>query len=326
MGMSPRILPAILTLFLCAVTSRAADESAASYDLRHVTIWSDGTRMAGDLYVPLGLKEGEKRPAVVFCAGTGGTKKGNGAQYGKRFVKEGFVVLAFDYRGWGESDCKLMMTEPMSAPDADGIVTVRAKPVRWQMDLADQTLDIRNAISFLSGESCVDPERIGIFGTSYGGGLVTWVAGNDPRVKCVVAQVPGMGGGRGPAAVKYAYDLSTKQARGETEPVPFETGKLGGKLAVYAQMRSNPAKGIGYSAIEASARITAPTLILVAEKEELMNNAENGRRAYDALQKNHVPSEYHVMPGIGHYGVYKESFVEATQWASDWFHKHLDRN
>jgi dipeptidyl aminopeptidase/acylaminoacyl peptidase len=291
---------------------------------RHVIIWSDGTRMAGDLYVPDDLKAGERRAAVLFCAGTAGTKKGNGALYATRFVKEGFVVLAFDYRGWGESDCKLMMTDKMPQAESDGTVTVKAKPVRWQMDLADQTFDIRCALSFLAGEACVDPERIGLFGTSYGGGLVAWVAGNDPRPKCVVSQVPGMGGGRGPAALKHAYELSVKQARGETEPVPFETGKPEGKMATYAQMRYNPAKGIGYSPVEAAAKITVPTMIVVAEKEDLMSNDENGKRAFDALQRNHVPSEYHVLPGIGHYGVYKESFAEATQLAAGWFHKHLD--
>lgn len=309
-------------LFLVA-SIHAADEPPA--EIRHVTIWSDGTRMAGDLYLPRDMKDGEKRAAVLFCAGTGGTKKGNGALYAKRFVAEGFVVLAFDYRGWGESDCKLMMTEPMPVPDEKGDVTVKAKPIRWQMDLADQTFDIRCALSFLAGEPCVDAERIGIFGTSYGGGLVMWVAGNDARVRCVVAQVPGMGGGRGPAAVQYAQDLAVKQARGETEPVPMETGKLGGKMAAYAQMRANPAKGIGYSPIEAAAKVTAPTMILVAENEELMSNDENGKRAFDALQKNKTPSEYHVLPGIGHYGVYRQSFAEATQLAAAWFHRHLDQ-
>ncbi|MEO6787268.1 MAG: CocE/NonD family hydrolase, partial [Chthoniobacteraceae bacterium] len=251
----------LLAALLLTAVIHAADGPSAAPEIRHVTIWSDGTRMAGDLYVPRDLKDGGKRPAILFCAGTGGTKKGNGAQYAKHFVAEGFVVLAFDYRGWGESDCKLMMTEPMPMPDAKGEVTVKAKPIRWQMDLADQTLDIRCALSFLAGEPCVDADRIGIFGTSYGGGLVAWVAGNDPRVKCVVAQVPGMGGGRGPAAAKYAQELAVKQARGETEPVPIETGKLGGKMAAYGQMRANPAKGIGYSPVEAAAKITAPTMI-----------------------------------------------------------------
>jgi uncharacterized protein len=302
----------------------ASAQQPADANIRHVTIWSDGTRMAGDLYVPHDLKEGEKRPAVLFCAGTGGVKKGNGALYANRFVKEGFVVLAFDYRGWGESDCKLMMTEPMPKEDADGTITVKTKPVRWQMDMADQTLDIRCAVSFLVGEPCVDAERIGLFGTSYGGGLVVWVAGNDPRVKCVVSQVPGMGGGRGPGPLRHAFELAVKQARGETEPVPIETGKLGGKMAAYAQMRANPAKGLGYNSIEAAAKIAAPTMIIVAEKEDLMSNAENGGRAFQALQKNLVKSEYHVLAGIGHYGVYKEKFDEITKLAADWFHLHLD--
>jgi len=316
-----RALP--LVFFVAAFTTQLSAQQPDA-EIRHVTIWSDGTRMAGDLYLPHDLKEGEKRATVLFCAGTGGVKKGNGALYANRFVKEGFVVLAFDYRGWGESDCKLTLSEPMPKADADGTVTVKARPVRWQMDMADQALDIRCAISFLMGEPCVDAERIGLFGTSYGGGLVVWVAGNDPRVKCVVSQVPGMGGGRPPAALKYANDLAVKQARGETEPVPIETGKLGGKMAAYAQMRANPAKGIGYNPVEAAAKITVPTMILVAEKEDLMSNAENGLRAFQALQKNFVKSEYHVLEGIGHYGVYKEKFEEATKLASDWFHLHLD--
>ena len=314
----------LAVLIFACVTLLSAQQSDA--EIRHVTIWSDGTRMAGDLYLPQDLKEGEKRPTVLFCAGTGGVKKGNGALYAKRFVKEGFVVLAFDYRGWGESDCKLTLPEPMPKADADGTVTVKAKPVRWQMDMADQTLDIRSAISFLMGEPCVDSGRMGLFGTSYGGGLVVWVAGNDPRVKCVVSQVPGMGGGRPPAALKYANDLAVKQARGETEPGPIETGKLGGKMAAYAQMRANPAKGIGYNPVEAASKITAPTMIIVAEKEDLMSNAENGLRAFQALQKNFVKSEYHELKDIGHYGVYKEKFEEATKLASDWFHLQLDAN
>ena len=67
-------------------------------------------------------------------------------------------------------------------------------------------------------------------------------------------------------------------------------------------------------------------MIIVAEKEELMSNDENGRRAFQALQKNFVKSEYHVLEGIGHYGVYKEKFEEATQLAADWFHLHLDEH
>ena len=58
------------------------------------------------------------------------------------------------------------------------------------MDYADQTEDIRAAVSYIVGEPGVDAARIALWGTSYGGGLVVWATGNDPRVKCLAAQVP----------------------------------------------------------------------------------------------------------------------------------------
>jgi uncharacterized protein len=41
----------------------------------------------------------------------------------------------------------------------------------------------------------VDPERLGLYGTSYGGATVVWVGAVDPRVKCIVSVV-GIGHGR----------------------------------------------------------------------------------------------------------------------------------
>jgi dipeptidyl aminopeptidase/acylaminoacyl peptidase len=270
------------------------------------------------------MEKADRRPAVVFCAGTAGTKRGTPTQLAPYFLEAGFVFLAFDYRGWGDSDGKLLPVEPLPKPDAKGEVTVKVRVVRWQMDFADQTQDIRAAISFVAGEPGVDPDRIGILGTSYGGGLVTWVTANDPRVKCVVAQVPGMGGGRGPAAEQRMYDLATKQARGETEPVPFETGKPTGAMARYEQMRYNPAKGIGFSPIEAAANIKVPMLLVLAEKEELMDNKQNGVKVYEIIQaRKDVPVALHTIKDITHYGIYKEGFEEATKLEMEWFGKHL---
>jgi len=48
-----------------------------------VTILSDGTRMAGDLDLPQTRAEGVKLPGIVFCAGTGGTKKGLPTGWGR---------------------------------------------------------------------------------------------------------------------------------------------------------------------------------------------------------------------------------------------------
>lgn len=139
-----------------------------------VTIYSDGIKMHGDLYRPKLASKDNRRPAVLFCAGTAGVKAGSPVQMAPYFLDAGFVFLAFDYRGWGESDGKLIPVEAIPKPDEKGEVTMKARVVRWQMDFADQVQDIRAALSFLAGEPSVDPERIGILGTSYGGGLVTW--------------------------------------------------------------------------------------------------------------------------------------------------------
>ncbi len=301
----------------------AASGLPASVEKRAVTIWSDGTKMAGDLYLPRDRKPDTKLPAVVFCSGTGGTKKGSPRQLGPIFAQAGYAFFAFDYRGWGESESQIFVTGPASQPDEKGEITVKGKPVRWQMNLADQTFDIRCAIAFLAGEQGVDPERIGVMGSSYGGGLATWIAANEPRVKCAAAQVPGMGGMRSDAARKSAFELQTKQARGETEPIPFETGKLGGKMAAYANMRVNPAKNIGFNVIEAAEKIRVPMIIIDAEKEELMDIRENGQKVADVLKAKGVPVEYHVIPGISHYGVYREAFDQVTKLEIAWFDKHL---
>jgi dipeptidyl aminopeptidase/acylaminoacyl peptidase len=304
-----------------AAHAQKAEPLSEGAQKKAVTIYCDGIKMQGDLYVPAGFKKDDKRPAVIFCNGTGGTRKGTPTKLATHFVKAGYVFLAFDYRGWGDSDGKLMPLDALPKPGDNGEVTVKARVARWQMNYADQTEDIRAAISYVAGEPGVDPEKIGIMGFSYGGGLVTWVAGNDPRVKCVVAQVPGMGG-RGPQAEKAAYALATKQARGEVEPVPFETGKLGGKMASYENMRANPARSIGFNAVEAAAKIKVPALFVVAEKEELSNNAVVEQVQKD-IQMRGVPTGYHVIKDITHYGIYREGFAEATKLELKWFDKHL---
>lgn len=295
----------------------AAERPMADVDKRPVAIFCDGVRMAADVFSPKGLDPDHKLPALILCNGTGGTKAKVGNRTAPAFARAGFIVLSFDYRGWGESDSKLITLEAQPRPDANGNVKVEARAVRWQMNYADQTEDIRAAISFLAGEKSVDSRRIGLWGSSYGGGLVTWVTANDARVRFAIAQVSGMSA-RGPAAEKAAQELATKQSRGESEPVPFETGKLGGKLATYAMMRANPARSVGFNSVEAAARIKVPMLLVDAEKDELVDIRQHGGKVAGILKANGVPVEYRIIPGITHYGVYKEKFAEVTAIETEW--------
>jgi dienelactone hydrolase len=292
-------------------------DAAAGVEKRAVVIWSEATRMAGDLYFPAGRKKDERLPAVVCCNGWGGTRQNTTGRVAARFAREGYVALAFDYRGWGDSDSKLVLKEKMPRPDEKGEVVVRAQAVREVVDPFDEALDIRHAVDFLVGEPGVDPERVGLWGTSYGGGLVTWTAANDRRVRCVVAQVPGMGV-LGPQALKKGEERATQQARGTIAPVPQDYDAVP-NLRGHAHL----AKMVGYDAVAASARVKVPILFIDAEKEELFDRLQNGKKAHDIVAANQVPTKYHVVKGITHYGVYREGFEEAISLAVAWFGEHL---
>jgi len=53
---------------------------------------------------------------------------------------------------------------------------------------------VQAVLTFLVERREVERERLGLFGTSYGGATAVWVAAIDPRVKCVVSVV-GIGNG-----------------------------------------------------------------------------------------------------------------------------------
>src|SRR5262249_225979 len=156
------------------------------------------------------------------------------------------------------------------------------------VDPFDEALDIRHAVDFLMREPGVDRARIALWGTSYGGGLVTWTAAHDQRVACVVAQVAGMGV-LGAQAIKRGEERAPQQARAEIGPIRQDYDQVP-NLRGYAHL----AKMVGYNAVEASARVKVPILFIDAEKEELFDRLQNGKRAHDLVAANQVPTRYHV--------------------------------
>lgn len=135
---------------------------------KDITFTSKGLRCSGWLYVPDDLKTGMKAPAIVMANGFTGVKEQILPDYATFFAGAGFVTLAFDYRYFGDSQ-----GEPRSQV--------------FPFEMVD---DIRNAITWVSDQLEVDPLRIGIWGASYGGGLVLYAGTYDKRVKAVVSEVP----------------------------------------------------------------------------------------------------------------------------------------
>jgi len=314
-------LAALLGLLVCGlqeVRCQEAEKPAVDdfkIESRHVDIWSDGTRLSGDLWYPKGLQSGDRLPAVILCHGWGGVRSHFNQAYAPEFVTAGYVVLTFDYRGWGDSDSRLVIKEKMPEPDNNGMITVRAQAIRELVDPLDQTEDIINCINFLSGEPGVDPDRIGLWGTSFGGGHVVYVAALDKRVKCIVSQVPSMDGGW----VNLYYQPSKRaiqRARGEIDPVPQDINKFG-------RLNGTPflSRIAKYHPVEFANYLKIPIFIIVAEKEELMDNKLHGERVYNIVKGN-VPAQYEVFPGT-HFEIYGKGRKQAIKMAIKWFDKHL---
>ena len=94
------------------------------------------------------------------------------------------------------------------------------KEVREVVDPIDQTTDIMNAINWAAGEKQCDKDRIGIWGSSFSGGHVVYVAARDPRVKAFVSQVGSMDGRWAIATADAANTRSPRER-------PAAQGKIG---------------------------------------------------------------------------------------------------
>ncbi len=290
---------------------------------RDITLWSDGTRLSGVLLYPKDRGEGEKLPAIVMCNGWGGTKAFlMRSGISPRFAAAGYVVINYDYRGWGDSDSRLVVHDEMPKPDANGFVTVKAQAVREVVDPVDQQQDIDAAISYVYGEPMVDKDRIGIWGTSFGGGHVIYRAALDSRIACVVAQVGSMPDdwtNRYPARLKRVYEGKSARARGDVDPVPQGGGSPGG-------LKGTPygARIALFNPGQYANRIRVPTLLIDAEQEHNFKIEENSGRVHQILKTNGVPTEYHVLKGRKHYDVYSgECLDDVTKLEIPWFDKYL---
>ena len=309
-----RILCAVLVLFI--VFGASVSASAAGVERRAITIWSDGTRMAGDLWLPDGFGDGTDRPAIVLTHGWGGVRSHLNNTYAPKFAKAGFVVLTFDYRGWVDSDSRLVIIGDQPSPDENGEITVRARAIRQVVDPHDQVRDITSALDYLVGEPGVDVSRIGIWGTSYSGGHVIFVGARDKRVAAIVSQVGYQGVGWTPSRQQFANQRAIDKARGVIDPIPQG-------IDVIPNLTGTPdlAKMSDYRPIDFAPDVSVPTMVIDVTGEELFDRTKNGRAVYEIIKEN-TDAVYETFPGK-HYRIYDQHYLAASSLALDWFRRHL---
>ena len=132
---------------------------------------TDGLEIHGQLFVPAGLKPGEKRPALIFLHGGPVRQMVLGWHYmyyysnsyamNQYLASRGYIVLALNYRsgiGYGRA--------------------FREAPGRAGRG-ATEYQDVVAAGKYLQGRSDVDAKRIGLWGGSYGGYLTALGLGRN---------------------------------------------------------------------------------------------------------------------------------------------------
>ncbi|WP_298634133.1 alpha/beta fold hydrolase [uncultured Umboniibacter sp.] len=305
---------------VAAIVGIVSISHASDVDRRSVTIWSEGVRLAGDVYTPKSIEEGQRLPGVLMIAGWGGNKSNVGRNYAEAIAAEGFVVLTFDFKGWGESDGPLVASTVMGAADESQTFMLEAQHVRGIIDPYSMSADVRAALYFLGGEPQVMPNNLGVWGTSMGGGLGLIPAATDPRVKAFVSQM-------GP--VNYAHNLQalpadgmwqieTLTARGELPAFPGPVSRIDPSLAGFpdwpALKRFNLMPYVNH--------LATPTLVIDAEDETMFDRQLNGVLLFEAVEKK-ADARYVTFPG-GHYDMYHgENLGSSRQAALEWFQLHL---
>jgi uncharacterized protein len=239
--------------------------------------------------------------------------------YAPHFAAQGFIVLAFDFKGWGESEGPLVALEPLPRTEETTGVTIKVTHIRKFVNPLSMVEDVRAALSYLAAEPGVMPGNLGIWGTSLGGGLALVMAASDDRIKALVSQM-------GP--VNYPYNLhgipdqkmrniEAMVARGELPAFPGPEGSSSPQLQGYpdwvAIKRFNPVSYLD--------DLSIPTFI-DAEEEGLFDRRQNGFLVYEAI-KDRLESRYITYPGQ-HYDMYEgKNLIKARNAAMHWFVKHL---
>jgi pimeloyl-ACP methyl ester carboxylesterase len=130
-----------------------------------VTIPSAGLKLSGVVHVPRALRPSERRGAFLVLHGFGSNKTSSNTMQPTKVLSElGYVVLRFDMRGCGDSEGEF-----------------------GRVICLEQVEDTRNALSFLAQHPTVDPARIALIGSSFGGAVAIYTGGVDARVAAVIS-------------------------------------------------------------------------------------------------------------------------------------------
>jgi uncharacterized protein len=124
----------------------------------------DGITLRGDFF----KAEGARAPVIVMTQGLTLLKEHHIDDSARRFRAAGISALVYDHRSYGSSD---------------GMPRHETNPLQ-------QAEDYHDAVSAAMRLPGVDPDKTAIWGIGHSGGAAMIAAGDDPRVKAIILNMP----------------------------------------------------------------------------------------------------------------------------------------
>jgi fermentation-respiration switch protein FrsA (DUF1100 family) len=276
-------------------------------------------------------------PLVVLTHGWAAVKELFLEEWSDALVSAGVACLVYDHRNFGASD-----GEP-----------------RQEIDPARQVADTRAAIEHARSLPDVDPDRIGLWGTSYSGGHALTIGATDHRLGAVVALVPTISGSRNtrrrfpgdaldelrvafeadrrtraaggaPALVEVAEGLTEAAIAGDGDDVTgpigndgpaFFTSAAGARLAGWRNAVTLRSLELydGYEPGATIERIAPTPLLVVAMSGDTVTPIDDLRAAYARAGE---PKQLVELPG-GHFDVYGIHRATVAGLAAAFLSQHL---
>jgi fermentation-respiration switch protein FrsA (DUF1100 family) len=287
-----------------------------------------GDRLRGWLFQP--EVDAPSHPAISMAHGYAGVKEHGLERFARAFAEAGFLVLVHDHRNFGSSD----------------------GAVRHDIDPWRQIADWRRAISFLESLPEVDPNRIGIWGTSYAGGHALVLGATDRRIRAVVSQVPTISGYEqglrratpdAVATLERLFDEDERaQFRGEP---PRRQQVVSDDPSIPASYRTKDAISFYLQPMPPGAwtnevtvrsgrlarmyepgawisRISPTPLLMIVALADHITLTDLELRAYEQALE---PKKLVTIEG-GHFDAYLGQFATSSAAAISWFRQHLNRS
>ena len=262
--------------------------------------------------------------AVVLAHGLSCTMDSRLFAFAEKFAEAGLTAITFDYRNFGFSGGRL----------------------RQYINVPNQMEDWHHVLSYARGLPNIDPDRIVLWSTSFGGGLATHVAHDDGNIRAVVAQCPMMDN---PKTIKLGMsqrspaqnnrlkrltmtaklmnlfgllgpclpvtDPSRMSIIPSDESVKFH--EVGGPMWINKVAVLSFAKGETHTnnPIQIAGEFSTPIMLQICKKDETVDNS--GTEAFADIAGEYVTKKYY---DCGHFDLYLlPLFKNASSDAAEFF-------